>query len=132
MNNPLDLDAIKARAEDAARAEVGSDWTVSYDGDYYVRTGEGFPIAREMCEETAEFLAHAIVDVPALVAEVERLRTNNAELVALTQPILDRTEGQIGTHSDRCFEYHVACLAGLVQARLTVPSSLNSQEDSNG
>lgn len=42
-----------------------------------------------------------------------------SDLLALIQPILDRTEGQIGTHSDRCFEYHVACLAGLVKARLT-------------
>lgn len=32
-------------------------------------------------------------------------------LRALIQPILDRTEGQIGTHSDTCHEYHVGCLA---------------------
>jgi len=123
MNNPLDFDAIRKRAEDAAQADGAPPWAVQYDGSYYVQaTNERNGVASDMCEETAEFLAHAIVDVPALVAEVERLHTISADLVALVQPILDRTKDQIGTHSDRCFEYHVACLAGLVRTRLDAGS----------
>lgn len=39
-------------------------------------------------------------------------------LHALIAPILARTEGQIGTHSDRCYEYHVGCLAVAVEGLL--------------
>jgi hypothetical protein len=39
-------------------------------------------------------------------------------LRALIDPILARTEGQIGTHSERCYEYHVGCLAHRVAAVL--------------
>lgn len=45
------------------------------------------------------------------------------DALALIQPILDRTEGQIGTHSDRCFEYHVGCLAAAVRVALTNPNT---------
>lgn len=40
-------------------------------------------------------------------------------LLTMVQPIIARTEGQIGTHSDRCYEYHVACLAVIVKDLLS-------------
>lgn len=76
MSEPLDLDAIKARMEAASPGpwhhgercvwEV-YDVVVS-DGD----DGTGGAIH----PGDAEFIAHAREDIPALIAEVERLRGN--------------------------------------------------------
>lgn len=32
----------------------------------------------------------------------------------LIAPILERTKGEVGTHSPSCYEYHVACLAARI------------------
>lgn len=65
----LDLDAIKARA-DAASA---GPWTAERDGLVWApRLGDPVSGSTEM--EDAEFIAAARADVPALVAEVERLQ----------------------------------------------------------
>ena len=42
-----------------------------------------------------------------------------ARLIALTDPIIARTEGQIGTHSLDCYQYHVGCLAFAVRAAIS-------------
>ena len=52
-------------------------------------------------------------------AECVRLERQHAELRAMIAPIIERTKDQIGTHSDRCFEYHVACLAVAVREVLS-------------
>lgn len=63
----LDLDAIEARL-DAAKGER---WEV-YVGNVYAVEGDW--IADTARDEDATFIAHARTDVPALVAEVKRLR----------------------------------------------------------
>lgn len=94
MNTPLDLEAIRDGAFLQHMQDGGAD---TFDAGF----AEGWRTA---------------------VAEVERLRKTVARVRTLTEPVLTRTEGQIGTHSDRCYEYHVECLAAAVD------SSLNSQE----
>jgi hypothetical protein len=54
-------------------------------------------------------------------ARIERLLT-------LVNPIVEAGKGQIGTHSDRCFEYHHGCLAVLVQSLLTEPPATPDTE----
>jgi hypothetical protein len=64
----LDLDAIKARAE----AAIDGPWIAD---DVYVTTESGDLLSDAPdAAATAVFIAHAREDVPALVAEVERLR----------------------------------------------------------
>lgn len=61
-----------------------------------------------------------------VISEVESLRAKLAAVEALVKPIYDRTEGQIGTHSDRCHEYHSGCLA--VAVKLTIGACERSIE----
>lgn len=74
----LDLDAIKTRAEAATKGP----W--AYDGSY-VETVAPFDLHRfdamsetvariDLLDEDGEFIAAARTDIPALIAEVERLR----------------------------------------------------------
>jgi len=118
---PLDestLDAIQARADAATLAP----WTVDVrKGDetkaMIYRRYEFFGPQTEIVTldieaDDAEFIAHAREDVPAMVAKLR-------ELLALVDPIIERIDpDQIGTHSDRCHEYHVDCLALAVRARI--------------
>jgi hypothetical protein len=87
MSNPLDLDAIRARAEAATEGpwhrvgkSIQADVPLSDDGPSTTKWnttvvcsvgawGSGRPTG-----EDAEFIAHARTDVPALLAEVERLQ----------------------------------------------------------
>lgn len=77
-----DLAEIKKRAE----AVRSNNWWVKYgyDESAEVNSGNGFA-ARNVCitqyTSDAEFIAHARQDVPALLAEVERLRADLAELI---------------------------------------------------
>jgi hypothetical protein len=86
---PLDLDAIEARAEAATEGPWQYDgMPLREDAEYgHIVTGGGTPGSmreHQICwvgetlnlraPEDAEFIAHARVDVPALLAEVERLR----------------------------------------------------------
>lgn len=80
---PLDLAAIKARCE-AAWPEP---WAGTSEAVGYYDGGRWFTLARMLAWEgtrvdgpNAEFIAHARSDVPALVAEVERLREENDHL----------------------------------------------------
>ena len=80
--NDAERQAIRERCEAAAAGP----WTVSYGKCYelpHVESTEGtvcFPTISddgeggEWCNSHAEFIAHARTDVPALLAEVERLR----------------------------------------------------------
>jgi hypothetical protein len=78
--NKLDLQAIRKRAE---AADTGP-WFCE-DGNIYTKTeiAPGCPgmIAEFVYRDEAEFIAHARQDVPALIAEVERLREQQARLV---------------------------------------------------
>ena len=94
MSESIDLSAIKARCE---RAHPGPwDWTqddyVPEDSRqamvcwYEPEDGGGrgviaTEIGRYLSDgyPTAEFIAHSITDIPLLLAEVERLRSQNAE-----------------------------------------------------
>lgn len=71
-----------------------------------------------------------VAPATALMAatELEELYELLEGLEALVQPILDRTEGQIGTHSDKCYEYHVACLAAVVSHRVSIRNSSSERE----
>lgn len=97
MSADLDLDAIKARVEAATPGpwkadggEVSQHWSrpepwqevvsteVSCMSYCYGGTARG--VERDA---DAEFIAHARTDVPALVAEVERLRAREGRVRAL-------------------------------------------------
>ena len=73
----LDLDAIKARAEAATAGPWEAD---DSDADgvnvgWYVWSDfDETTVAPHLDHDDAEFIAHAREDVPALIAEVERLR----------------------------------------------------------
>ena len=72
------LEAIKRRADSATRGRWNYDGSFvrSCFGDemehFICRIGDDLPYSRDD-NENAEFIAHARTDVPALVAEVERL-----------------------------------------------------------
>lgn len=80
---PLDLDAIRALAE----AATPGPWRVGDGGDYFeweVVIAPHLPTL-ELSEsadgaEDAAFIAAARTAVPALLAEVDRLRGENAQL----------------------------------------------------
>lgn len=86
VSEPLDLEAIKKRAEAATPGpwdvadkydkEQSWPWVIAFDGD-----AEPWWVAECAIDITptdgvdnAQFIAHARSDVPALVAEVEKLR----------------------------------------------------------
>lgn len=83
----LNLDAISERADQAIRGP----WHVEYFGDrgYPQRIGNDAGVIAANTHEggyparTAEFIAAAREDVPALVAEVRRLHAQIAEVRAL-------------------------------------------------
>ncbi|ROS28901.1 hypothetical protein EDF22_0632 [Rathayibacter sp. PhB127] len=87
---PLDLDAIEERTETIASGPWGVDEVpetgecrIIYTGDadeepasiYAITAGGSTPAE-------AEFIAHAREDIPALIAEVRRLREENVSTVA--------------------------------------------------
>jgi len=79
----LNLDEIRARAE---KAEEGPWITKGKPTDICMHVGSVNGKFETGCilfggkVETANFIAHARADVPALIAEVERLRERVAEL----------------------------------------------------
>lgn len=128
-NNALDLDAIRARADAATEGpwiattphDDESEWASDFD-DPMVITDDSTPgnfaaIAQDICQgETdgradAEFIAHARTDVPALLAEVEQLRTVVWRVVSVTQdtdgqPLDPDTEIPVGEVARMLFELH--------------------------
>lgn len=88
---PLDLDAIEARATVASPApwSTHSDWP----GRVFSRNQFSGHIARATgtwAERNAAFVAHARTDVPALVSEARRLR---AELDAVRSWVVNTIHG---------------------------------------
>ncbi|MFU8688418.1 hypothetical protein ACNA6I_01170 [Rossellomorea sp. FS2] len=83
----IDLNAIKKRAEAATEGP----WYYTEIDRYHISPDieDGAEIAEAYAEHNAVFIAHARQDVPALIelvaqkqAEVERLRTQQARLIA--------------------------------------------------
>lgn len=76
----IDLNAIKKRAEHATEGP----WYFTEFDRYHISPDieDGMEIAEAYAEHDAAFIAHARQDVPALIAEVERLRTQQARLIA--------------------------------------------------
>ena len=86
------IDEIKARAE----ATPPGPWIVLMDyGVYlYVRAVEvGGIVAKTIAPPNAEFIAHAREDIPALLAEVERLRAK-LERVPQWVPVTEALPGK--------------------------------------
>lgn len=114
MSEPLDLEAIKKRAESATPGPwewepPSEDPYPMYDESLIgpVLDGEKFPVqvlsgwgydaSGTNCEpQDREFIAHARTDVPALVAEVERLRAREHNLVHDLREWVDRAHGPTG------------------------------------
>jgi len=91
---PLDLDAIRARAEAATEGPWGViDWDSPDEGVNFIHVLQEQDGLETVCalpnpaeytnrsclRADAEFIAHAREDVPALLAEVERLRRDRDE-----------------------------------------------------
>ena len=74
------LEAIRKRVV----AATAGPWIpfYGYDGEAVVvaPTNEHGEIATDMYDNDAEFIAHASEDIPALLAEVERLREKNEDM----------------------------------------------------
>ena len=84
--NPVHEAAIRTREEAATQGpwrveDDSSDlnrWVLSEDGTLVI----GFGYIGNRTQEDAEFTAHAREDVPALLSELDRVRTGLAELMA--------------------------------------------------
>lgn len=93
-----DLEAIKRRAEAATPGPWGAGANLSDGGDEYdvfgpnPKKGPAF-IANYAKKQDAKFIAHAREDVPALVAEVERL-----------SELLQRAKRRLNFYSPLCRE----------------------------
>ncbi|MDL2254313.1 hypothetical protein LJC49_09665 [Ruminococcaceae bacterium OttesenSCG-928-I18] len=82
MNQPIDLEGLRARADAAASGE----WYSAKDGETVwcrVPNFGDLRVAEGMDREEADFIAHARQDIPALLDEVERLRAENDRLQGL-------------------------------------------------
>ena len=95
MLTPEDLQQIKARYEATLDPDWHNEWThcdmCDPDNDWYEVDGPDYDRDREtpyFTEPHAAFIAHAHQDIPALLAEVERLQ----EQVAWQQTSLDSAE----------------------------------------
>ena len=84
----LDLDAIEAVVAgvatllpwDERNEGPGEPWHVAHDGEYVLFVG--YDLAAELARGDAEFIAEASRSVPALIAEVRRLRDESEKLRA--------------------------------------------------
>ncbi len=95
----LDLDAIEARANAAAPGPPWG-WAVSDDRRWVDVTARGHDrvIATTYDDDLAAFIAHARTDVPALVAEVRRLRESLDEgfaAIALAGAEIERASVEV-------------------------------------
>lgn len=86
MNKRLDIEAIRQRAENA----TGGEWSYTIlGGETRTSTvasfGKGLTAIGEInALADADFIAHAREDIPALLAEVERLRNGIATAIKET------------------------------------------------
>jgi hypothetical protein len=83
----LDLDVIRARAD----AATDGSWIAADQphGEWFGIQDQWSALGSMVAQADAEFIAHARTDVPALVAEVERLR---AEVERLRDPLRPATD----------------------------------------
>lgn len=97
-SEPLDLDAIRARLDAACpgpwkvyngnegSVDYGPLWAVANDAFHNPPEDDDTPwIAVDVhtgLQADAEFIAHARQDIPALLAEIDRLRADAARLAA--------------------------------------------------
>ena len=72
---PAQLEAIRKRAEAATEGKWFTD-----DAELYVSADGYVEVAEAYEKADAEFIAHSREDIPALLAEVERLRTALIEI----------------------------------------------------
>jgi hypothetical protein len=102
----LDLDAITARADAATEGP----WNLYRDGILcgVADSTDGFICEPPMRWTDAAFVAHAREDLPALVAEVRRLREALAEVAKHQEDMADSLDDHI-THED----IHVALIEGM-------------------
>ena len=82
MTNKLDLNAIRKRAEAASSGPWAWEWA---DNGTEIEIVQPHLFLSPIVAETgiqadAEFIANARTDVPALIAEIERLRAENTQL----------------------------------------------------
>lgn len=85
----MDLEAIKARCEAATKGLWSVQLTRPYNENTGISCDGGINLGRMDTENNAEFCAHAREDIPALVAEVERLER---QLTVATQEIEELRE----------------------------------------
>lgn len=85
---PEELEAIKQRVNAATPGPWEADYDPRTDGADQIVDPQGFTICFMSVPSVSvdfdgdtDFIAHARADVPALVAEVERLRAENTRLV---------------------------------------------------
>lgn len=76
---PINLEEIKARYEAATPGEWVESFSATHGPCIKVYLGpnqqRGITVAGELEVNDLEFIVHAHQDIPALIAEVERLRT---------------------------------------------------------
>ena len=109
-----ELTAIKVRAEAAAPGP----WTLR-KGDLHTIEGTDPPHYRVMSrflatDEDTAFIIHAREDIPALLAEVERLRAREAALMAVVKKVAEAyqpTKYSYGSVSSRTVERAHALVA---------------------
>jgi hypothetical protein len=102
MNKPtLDLEPIKARAGKATEGPWRWLGRLVLAGERGVTVVSGWkPLEGwfDNCHPNLEFIANSRTDIPALVAEVERLRAVMDEIAAMSSGVSDRCLG-LGLHS---------------------------------
>ena len=94
MSEELDLEPIKDRATETTEGE----WKVNLKGCTVYRSATDFTLIAEAYRGSADaqFIAHAKTDIPALIAEVERLRIYKSEMVRQLMETSVFTAKQIG------------------------------------
>ncbi len=107
----LNLEAIKARCEKATAGEPFRDGTVwqarSFRPNTQIATKDLRHVALVGNDDDADFIAHARTDLPALVAEVERLR--KVEAAARAWREVFRSPPKLRTpHNHRSYSHAVS------------------------
>lgn len=90
MTAPLDLEAIEARCEAATEGPWEHQSWGDSDYDVVTETDPSVSVCRPRLGGDSVFIAHAREDIPALVAEVRRLRDSRR----LSEPDFTRLEAE--------------------------------------
>lgn len=103
--------------EARARSDAATSGPWHYIGQGWIEDVRGIGgapnpvISMTRTDADGVFAACARTDLPAALDVLD-------SLLELVQPIIERNEGRISTHSDKCYEYHVACLAVAIRHRI--------------